>query len=169
MKSGPRRVPLLPLSSFVVPSSRIKKKKKKNKKRNRRKREKSKKGERTVVYGFPMVCRRKTISRQDNHCSHPPFFRWYASTLALALFSPIFLSFSLYYPFFYCPSFVLFSPPSRSFFSCILLYFMRNVLSEFIVWILFLLSLELEEINYRGRNLIVLQQTRIFGFEKCSH
>lgn len=112
MKSGPRRVPLLPLSSFVVPSSRIKKKKRKRK--NRRKREKSKKGERTVVYGFSMVCRRKTISRQDNHCSHPPFFRWYASTLVLALFSPISLSFSLYCPFFYCPSFVLFSPPSRS-------------------------------------------------------
>ena len=116
MKSGPCRVPLLPLSSFVVPSSRIKKKKKKKKKRNRRKREKSKKGERTVVYGFPMVCRRKTISRQDNHCSHPPFFRWYASTLALALFSPIFLSFSLYYPFFLLSFFRSFFPSLAFFF-----------------------------------------------------
>ena len=63
-----------------------------------------------------MVCRRKTISRQDNHCSHPPFFRWYASTLALALFSPIFLSFSLYYPFFLLSFFRSFFPSLAFFF-----------------------------------------------------
>lgn len=81
MKSGPRRVPLLPFSSFVDSLS------KERETERKREKKKTRKIKHSGIYGFSMVCRWKTISKRDNHCSHPPFFRLYASTRAPSSFS----------------------------------------------------------------------------------